>query len=227
MTKKIIFGVFAHPDDEAMGPAGALLTETRSGTELHLISATSGDKGTNPDNLSNLGEVRESEWRNAGKLLGATTMHLLGHKDGHLDNIAMQRLTQEVIDIVQDVLSTQPAATEIEFMTLDLNGYTGHIDHIVVARAVCLAFYTLKQQDSRFTRIRFACLPRSLYPEDSIDWIYMEAGHDEVDEIVDARNLAEDIKTIIKAHHSQRNDGTTTIHKQGSNLGLNYFLIKN
>ena len=36
--KKIIFGIFAHPDDEAFGPSGTLLLETRSGTELHLIT---------------------------------------------------------------------------------------------------------------------------------------------------------------------------------------------
>ena len=56
--QKILFGIFAHPDDEAFGPVAALLDEVEKGTELHLITLTGGENGTNPDNLDNLGEVR-------------------------------------------------------------------------------------------------------------------------------------------------------------------------
>jgi LmbE family N-acetylglucosaminyl deacetylase len=225
--QKIIFGIFAHPDDEAFGPTGTLLLETKSGTELHLISLTAGDAGTNPDNVPDLGAVREQEWRTAGSLLGAKAMHLLGYKDGQLNNIAMIDAAAKIETIVQNALADKSDVI-VEFMTLDLNGYTGHIDHIVAARAACLAFYQLKKQDIRMDRIRFAVIANSQSPTINTDWIFMEAGRtpDEIDETVDARTLKEDILAVMHAHESQRNDRDATIKSQGENLGLNYFIVK-
>ena len=61
--KKVIFGIFAHPDDESFGPSGTLLKLRRSGYDLHLIVLTDGEAGVNPDGIENLGEVRLQEWR--------------------------------------------------------------------------------------------------------------------------------------------------------------------
>lgn len=226
--KKSIFGIFAHPDDEAFGPCGALLQETRAGADLHLICLTAGEGGMNPDNHEDLGKVRLEEWHAAGALLGARSMHFLGYSDGQLHNLAMIEATQRIITLVTHTLATTTEDVEIEFMTLDLNGYTGHIDHIVTARAACLAFYRLKQRDKRFSRIRLACLPRKLVPDVNTDWLYMEPGHtpDEIGETVDARQLRNDIIAIIRTHHSQRSDADTVLESQGANLGLNYFVVK-
>lgn len=226
--KKIIFGIFAHPDDEAFGPAGTLLLETRAGTELHLITLTSGQAGTNPDNHSDLGAVRHQEWQQAGALLGATSMHDLGFMDGQLCNITLITAAEKISDIVTRIIDTHDNEIEIEFMTIDTNGITGHIDHIVAARAACLAFYRLKAQDSRYYRVRLACLPKSQLPAVNTDWLYMEPGHpeSEIDETIDARHLNDDIIAVIRAHHSQRSDGDTTINQRGQDLGLNHFMIR-
>ena len=76
--KKVIFGIFAHPDDEAFGPAGTLIQEVQNGSELHLITITAGEAGSNPDNYDDLGQIRLEEWRRSGELIGATTMTHLG-----------------------------------------------------------------------------------------------------------------------------------------------------
>lgn len=226
--KKLLFAIFAHPDDEAFGPSGTLLMETRAGTELHLITLTSGDGGMNPDNHEDLGSVRLREWRAGGQLMGARAMHYLGYKDGQLSNHSMIEASQRVIELVAAVLKRAPADTRIEFMTSDLNGISGHIDHIVAARAACYAFYYLKRRDSRLTRIRLACLPLSQLPETNINWLYMEPGRpaDEIDEIVDARSYREEIIAVMRAHHTQRSDGELHIRRRGDALGLNYFIVK-
>lgn len=226
--KKIIFGIFAHPDDEAFGPAGTLLLETKAGTELHLITLTSGQAGTNPDAHPDLGAVRHEEWQRAGALLGATSMHDLGFMDGQLNNLALLEATEKIDSIVTDIVNSHDGFVKIEFMTMDLSGITGHIDHIVAARAACLAFYRLKAHDDRYRRIRLACLPASQLPDVNIDWLYMEPGRpdDEIDEIVDARHLHDDIVAVMRAHDSQRSDGETAIVRRGANLGLNYFMIR-
>lgn len=225
--KKIIFGIFAHPDDEAFGPAGTLISEVQAGTELHLISFTAGDAGTNPDNVPDLGTVREQEWRKAGVLMGASSMHLLGYRDGHLDNQTMIEATDRISQIVRSVVDNTSEDIVVEFMSLDLNGYTGHIDHIVAARTACQVFYRFKATDTRFSRIRLACLPRSVIPAMSTDWIFMEPGRSdaEIDETIDARHQKDAILNVMNAHYSQRADRDYTLKSQGNNLGLNYFIV--
>jgi LmbE family N-acetylglucosaminyl deacetylase len=155
-------------------------------------------------------------------------MHHLGYEDGKLDNQLMIEITGRLIDLVKDTIKDAPEDTFIEFMTLDLNGYTGHIDHIVAARAAALAFYRLKKDDQRFDHIRFACFSEKDAPEDNTDWIYMEAGRgpEEIQQVVDARGLRDDILRIMRAHHTQRADYESVIKNQGERLGLNYFVVK-
>lgn len=226
--KKIIFGIFAHPDDEAFGPSGTLLLETRAGTDLHLITLTIGDAGTNPDNHPDLGAVRLQEWRAAGKLIGAKSMHFLGYKDGALNNQTMIEAGQKIVELVTDILKTSDPEAVIEFMTIDTNGISGHIDHIVAARAACWAFYRLKANDKRFLRIRLACIPHELLPTANTHWLYMEPGRlpEEIGEIIDARECHDDIVAIMRAHHTQRGDGESHIAQRGTSLGLNYFMTR-
>ncbi len=225
--KKIIFGIFAHPDDEAFGPAGTLLMETRAGAELHLVTLTTGQAGTNPDNHPDLGAVREQEWREAGKLIGATSMHAFGFQDGHLDNIAMQEAVAQITAFVGDVLAAADQDTVVEFMSIDTNGITGHIDHIVASRAACLVFYRLKPHDPRVTRLRLACITKDRLPEVNTDWLYMDAGRrpDEIGEVIDARQYRDDIIAIMRAHHTQRADCEASLARQGEMLGMNYFIV--
>ena len=226
--KKIIFGIFAHPDDEAFGPSGALLRETKAGNELYLITLTSGEAGTNQDNDTSLGETRLREWRAAGALMGATDMYALDYRDSQLTNVDMITASERIRAIVQPLIASASPDTVIEFITNDLNGISGHIDHIVAARAACHAFYTLKQADKRLSRVRLSCVSRSALPTSNTHWLYMEAGRtlEEIDETVDARDLQPEIIAIMRAHHSQRADGETHIAQQGDRLGIYHFIVK-
>ena len=226
--KKIIFGIFAHPDDEAIGPAGTLLLEAKSGTEIHLITLTAGESGMNPDNHADLGAVRLEEWHRAGSLIGAKTLNHLGYEDGKLGNQSMLEIAGKIEELVRTTLADEPEDTEVEFMAFDLNGLTGHIDHIVASRAACLAFYRLKENESRLERIRLFCLPNETYPDVDISWVFMEPGRgkSEVGVTVDARELRDEIIGIIRTHHTQRSDGESHIERSGDTLGLDHFIVK-
>lgn len=228
--KKIIFGIFAHPDDEAFGPAGTLLAETENGSELHLVTLTSGDGefSANLDNHDNLGEVRLQEWQDAGSLLGAHRMTNLGYSDGKLNNDTMIEVSERLVDMVQACLKNEPDDTAVEFMALDLNGLTGHIDHIVATRAACLAFYQLKKADPRMSRIRLYCLSSEFYPTENTRWIYMEQGRapEEIDERIDNRARRAVILEVMRAHHTQRSDAEFHIKLLGDSLGIDHFIVK-
>lgn len=224
--QKIIFGIFAHPDDEAFGPCGTLLTETLSGTELHLITLTAGENGTNPDGVDNLGDVRLAEWRSGAELLGAASTHHLGYVDGTLGNNDHVAITSEVEAIVKKTLENRENI-EVEFISFDLNGLTGHIDHIVAGRSACLAFYHLRAQGLPMRRIRLACLSREDYPEVDTGFVFMQPGRtpDEINETIDARDYLEKVHEIMRCHHTQRNDRDTQIAKLGSRVAVDHFLV--
>lgn len=225
--KKLLFGIFAHPDDEAFGPGGTLIKAAHDGVELHLITLTLGQNGTNPDSAPDLGAIRREEWLKSGQMMGVSSQHELGYIDGRLSNIDMLEAAEKIQHIVREAVTDQ--AVEVEFMGFDLNGLTGHIDHIVATRALCLAFYRLKQNDDRFTRIRLFCLPQKQNPAINTDWIYMEAGRapEEIDEIIDAREYHDKIIEVMHIHHSQRHDAETQIRALGRDIGINHFINLN
>ena len=113
-------------------------------------------------------------------------------------------------------------------MVLDLNGLTGHIDHIVATRAACLAFYQLKSGDERLKRIKLYCLSDEFYPTMNTRWIYMEQGRStqEINETTDNRSLREEILSVMSAHHSQRSDAKYHIKLLGDKLGIDNFIVK-
>lgn len=224
--KKMLFAIFAHPDDEAFGPSGALLMESRQGTEVHMVLLTPGDAGLNPDNVPDLASVRLDEWRASGKLIGAAGQHFLGYKDGELHNKHLETIGRQLVDLITNTVDDN--TTEIEIMTNDTNGVTGHIDHIVAARAALFAFYRLKQTDSRVTQIRLSCLPRSQSPGPSVSWIYADPGRkpEEIDQTVDARQYQSEILKIMKTHHSQREDCQQHLKNGLEEIGLYHFIVK-
>lgn len=224
--KKVVFGIFAHPDDEAFGPAGALLMEKAAGAEIHLICATAGESGMNPDNHPNLAEVRLAEWQTAGQLIGADSMHHLGYKDGTLCNNNYMEIAERIDDIIRNIIKGRRDIT-IEFLSSDLNGITGHIDHIVIARIAAYVYCTMKQADKRVGKMRLACITHDEVPTSNCHWLYMEAGRTdkEIAETVDASEHLGTIKAIMHAHHTQRIDCETHLRRRGDSVAINHFLV--
>jgi LmbE family N-acetylglucosaminyl deacetylase len=225
--QKILFGIFAHPDDEAFGPVATLVKEVQNGTELHLILLTAGENGVNVDNVPNLAEVRMQEWQTAGKLIGASSMTHLGYEDGTLNNLNHLEIAVKINELVTETVDGRENI-EIEFMSLELNGYTGHIDHIVAGRSACLAFYQLRDAGKPMKRVRLACLTREEVPEVNTSFVFMEPGKtsEEIAETIDGRENIDKIHEIMRAHHSQHNDYEIVTKYKGDKLGIDHFLIR-
>lgn len=225
--KKLLFAIFAHPDDEAFGPSGTLVLEARAGTELHLITLTNGAAGINSESHIELGTVRLAEWHAAAELIGATGTHHLGYDDGCLCNQTMIEAQEHIVALIHKILADKDDYA-IEFMTIDDNGITGHIDHTVASRAATYAYYTLKGEGMPMTRIRYACVSRDMFPTHNTNWIYMPAGRsaEEVDEVVDAREVLDTIRDIMRCHHTQRHDAEAHMQAHGEAIALNHFIVR-
>lgn len=224
--KKLLFAIFAHPDDEAFGPSGTLVLEAQSGAEIHLITLTNGSAGINSKHHLDLGAVRLAEWHAAAELIGATDTHHLGYDDGCLCNQTMIKAQEKILTLIRDIAAGQEC--NIEFMTIDDNGITGHIDHTVASRAATYAFHTLKHDGFPLTRIRYACVSRDMFPSPNTNWIYMPAGRspEEIDETVDAREVLDTVRDIMRCHHTQRQDAESHINAHGDNIAVNHFIVR-
>ncbi|HEY1085962.1 MAG TPA: PIG-L deacetylase family protein [Candidatus Saccharimonadales bacterium] len=201
--KKILFAIFAHPDDEAFGPAGTLLKLKDEGYDIHLILLTDGEAGTNPDNTADLGKVRLVEWQASADILGATSTHALHYPDGTLERVDPDELDEKVDEIVAEVVDRYNEQIELSFMTFEPHGLTGHRDHIAASTlTTCVA------QEFPTKQIWYFCLDSSQAPLEETAYYEPRAREDTyVTHKVDVSKYLPNVHRMIDAHVSQREDG--------------------
>ncbi len=134
-TPERALAVFAHPDDPEVGCGGTLARWSAAGTEVHLVIANRGDKGsadpaTDPDVLA---AHRAEEVARAAEVLGLASVEHLGYGDGELDNDVALRT--RLIGIVRRL---RPDALIAHDPTAVFFGdsYVNHRDHRELGWAV-------------------------------------------------------------------------------------------
>ncbi len=97
-TRRCILAVFAHPDDETSAAAGTLTKYAREGVDIHVVTATRGERGdlgTGDLRIErrDLPAVREAELRAVLALYGAHPPILLDYRDQELITADFETLT--------------------------------------------------------------------------------------------------------------------------------------
>ena len=209
--KRLLFGIFAHPDDEAFGPSATLMKLTEDGTELHLICLTDGQNGMNPDKLVDLGKTRLAEWRQAGTEIGAAGLYNLGYVDGTLCNNMYHEIADKISAIVHTAANQHANPVTVDFMSFDVNGITGHLDHIAASYIATYVFYRLKDRPPENITMRqfyYFCLSASQCPNISTSFVFMDKGRpaDYIDHVENVSQWVDKKFAIMQLHHSQRAD---------------------
>lgn len=216
--KKVFIGIFAHPDDESFGPSGTLLLEKDKGADIHLICATAGQSGSNPDDHEELGEVRNEEWLAAGKLLGVKSQHQLWYLDGELNNYYFRQIAEDCQAIIESIVQEYGPKTEFTFVTMDQNGISGHIDHIVMSFVASFVFVRLRETDKRIKTLNYFCVSEEALPNIDTSFVFRSKGRSakEIDIRTDITPVFERKKEIMRAHKSQRSDAEMLIERAES-----------
>jgi LmbE family N-acetylglucosaminyl deacetylase len=147
--------VHAHPDDESSSTGGVLRTYADSGVRTVLVTCTDGALGDSTDGNKpdadghEPGEVaahRESELREAARILGVRRLELLGFADSGMEgwpqNDAPGSFWSTPVDeaatrLVPILLEERPQVV----VTYDENGFYGHPDHIQANRITRAALH--------------------------------------------------------------------------------------
>lgn len=127
-----ILGIFAHPDDEALGPSGTLALLARQNA-VYLICATDGDALQNGTQNTALGEIRKKELLASAKVLGIREVFFLGFHDGTLCNNMYHTLAGKIQGIIEKL-------RPVSLITFEPQGVSGHIDHITVSMVTSFIF---------------------------------------------------------------------------------------
>jgi LmbE family N-acetylglucosaminyl deacetylase len=207
-----ILGVFAHPDDESMGPGGTLAKYAAEGHRVAFITATDGGAGRlydeRPADNSELRRMRREETRNAAKIMGVEFLGFLDRDDGMLVEDSILEIEHEIVSVIRtwrpDVL-----------VTFHGSGISHHPDHRVIWLALCGAFHGAAWPEwYRDERVRDLppCRPKRLYTYTArleavktIDWpreIYASPD-DEITTLIDTREFANTRWAAIQAHTTQ------------------------
>jgi LmbE family N-acetylglucosaminyl deacetylase len=127
-----LLAVCAHPDDESFGLGGILATLTKAGLSCAVICFTHGEASVLSAGLVDLAAVRAQELAAAAGVLGLTDADLLDYPDGHLAEVPVGVLAEEIRRLVR----VTQAGTLLVF---DEGGITGHPDHRQATAAALLA----------------------------------------------------------------------------------------
>jgi len=131
--KQRIAVIAAHPDDEVLGCGGTLARLTNSGHDVHILLLADGESSRGGEKHtidSKLLSARITAAENACKVLGCTSVKLLGLPDNRLDGL--ERL--DIIKRIEDFIEHHRPQTIFTHHAGDVN-----IDHHVVHDAVIAA----------------------------------------------------------------------------------------
>ncbi len=127
--------VYAHPDDPEVACGGTLAAWSAAGTEVHLVIACRGEKGsadpsTDPDLLA---AHRAEEVVAAAAELGVATVEHLGYPDGEVeDDASLRTRLVEIVRRLRPDALVAPDPTAVFFG----DTYVNHRDHRKLGWAV-------------------------------------------------------------------------------------------
>lgn len=151
MTQRhAILAIYAHPDDEILGPGGSLARYAALGAHVTLVTATRGEAGeiqrpgtATPETLP---EVRQQELMCSAAALGINEVILLNYRDSGMAGSEENKHPRAFINIPAEVVVGRLVGLIRDLrpqviLTFEPYGGYGHPDHIAVNRHTVVAFH--------------------------------------------------------------------------------------
>lgn len=216
---KKLLCVFAHPDDESFAAGGTIIKYVKAGWRVDLLCATKGESGdTGLVRVAKgdaLGLVREAELREAGKVLGLSSITFLPYKDGSLDT----KVPGDIEEVLQNKLFEIKPDIVITFET---GGISNHPDHIKLSYATTYAYQEYAKarkkanpKDENPPKLYYACIPSSVahylvdndvFPQEAFGRPWRGIEDKKVSTVIDFKRFAGKKEEALSKHVSQAAD---------------------
>lgn len=201
MNKAIAF-IFPHPDDEAFPTGGTIAKYGRDpGVDAHLYTLTRGESSRNarfldlsPDELA---AIRAEEVQESARILQVTSFRQGNYPDKRFEDMDPRIIERDIEDYLMDI---RPDVV----VTFDVQGGSGHPDHIALHHAVKRVFVELRERHGFPRRLACIAMPTDLVK----DWprAIMGTTRDRIDAEIPVKEFHEVEMRAILAHESMRRD---------------------
>lgn len=169
MARRVLLGIFPHPDDEAYTAGGSMAKTAAAGADVYVLCATRGEAGQINDaslaTSETLPSVRADELRASCAALGIHSPIFLDYRDGTLETVDLPEAVGRIVRVMREV---RPDVV----ITLGADGVYGHPDHVALHKLITPAFRSAGG-GSRFPDEEFgpSHQPRRLF------WVAYPRGH--------------------------------------------------
>lgn len=210
---KTILSIFAHPDDEAFGPAGTIHKLSKNNT-AHLIIVTDGAYARRYRYEPDIAHRRQ-ELDSSASTIGYTTVTQLPYEDGTLCNNKYHEIANKLDEMID-------AMNPDIIVTFEPRGLSGHLDHIAVTSIINYLFH----KKPAVEQIWYFGLPKETMSEQNY-FVFQPPGYarQEFDLIVDINDVWELKKKAIFSHASQQKDQSIIMEKLEKFPKEEHFLI--
>lgn len=215
--KRVVFCIIAHPDDEAFGPSGtlALLAKTE---DVHVICVTDGasDPRFHPIGGKTLAAIRKEELENSARALGVAKVHFLHYQDGTLSNNLYHGVADKLAKLVKRY---NPSL----LITFDLNGGSGHLDHVAVSMITSYIYRNHPSIDA----IWYNVVSREVSDAMADYFVFFPPGYrrEEADMVVDISSVFTQKVAAARCHVSQKHDADRIIARWMESPKEEWFLV--
>lgn len=131
--KLSLLAVFAHPEDEAFGPAGTLAKYANEGVQVSLVSATRGPRVESDIVLLSADECNDRDRSCACRTSGIRRACFLGYQTGELDKVEPLVITDQIVRLMREI---RPQVV----ITYAARGFVDDADHRVINHVTTAAF---------------------------------------------------------------------------------------
>lgn len=223
IMKKMLL-IFAHPDDESFTCGATIAKYIKMGWSVDLVCATRGEAGDTgaygSKTESQLGSIRQGEIEKVVKLLGISSLTLLGYKDGTLREEPAGKLEDDIYRKMEELV---PDCV----ITMDTTGISNHPDHVRLCYSVTYAYQKyaawidkVLKQDPEYDKknapkLYYACVPEStvaylvkkkVFPEISFDKPFLGTPDKFITTAINTEGFQLIKKKALKTHVSQSGD---------------------
>jgi N-acetyl-1-D-myo-inositol-2-amino-2-deoxy-alpha-D-glucopyranoside deacetylase len=207
----LLLVVVAHPDDESFGCGSVLAHAATAGYATAVLCATRGEAGESRIRTDDLAAVREAELREASRILGVATIHLLDYRDSGMtgepapETLARARPERVVAEVRSVIDELRPD------VVVTLDGSDGHRDHVAIREATIAAVDTANHPPgatylwclARSSMAKWASNPRGGRGDEYLELGTLGTPDEQITTRIDVASHLPQRWRAIRAHASQ------------------------